>query len=155
MNWKITILGGLAFYLSAFTLNMLVFGPLIHDGVLAQIYDTTAGFWRPELNSNPPNVEALMPLWIATGLGLAFIYGGIYSILRPALSGCKHGVTKGIKFGIILALLYIATLLSLSGVFNLPMTIWYWWMLEGAVSIIASAGVLGFVAQTLVPETNP
>lgn len=154
MNWKITILGGLAFYLIAFAIGMFVFGPLVHEGVLAQVYDSTASFWRPELNADPPNVEALMPMWIATGMAMAFIYAGVYSIFRSSLSGCPYGVLKGLKFGVILALIHIITLLSLAGVFNLPMEIWHWWMVEGVTNIVIGSAVMGFVAQKLVPEEN-
>ncbi len=152
MNWKITILGGLAFYLVTFALGMFVTGPFIHEGVLAELYDATASFWRPELNQEPPNLEPLMPLWITTALAMAFVFGGIYSIIRPALNGCKHGVVKGIKYGVMLSLISLVTMASWSGVFNLPNAIWGWWFVEGAIALIVGCAVMGFVAQRLVPE---
>ena len=82
MNWKAIVLGGLAYYATAFVVSM-VGGVFIHEGVLDAAYRATESFWRPELVQQPPDMAALMPMWIATGIVTSFILAGIY--LRPAL----------------------------------------------------------------------
>ena len=48
MNWKVIILGGLAYFIATFVIGMAT-GPIIHEGVLEELYNATAVFWRPEL----------------------------------------------------------------------------------------------------------
>jgi len=90
MNWKLVVAGGLAWYAVTFAVSLGT-GPLIHNGVLADDYVATAVFWRPELMETPPNMAALMPRWVATGITAAFITSFTYGWVRPALSapGCR------------------------------------------------------------------
>ena len=78
MNWKIVFIGGIAYYVAMFVVSFAT-GYLIHspEGVLFETYKATAEFWRPELNADPPDMGALMPMWIATGLLGALIAAGI------------------------------------------------------------------------------
>jgi hypothetical protein len=123
-------------------------GMLIHEGVLQDLYIQTAQFWRPELNED--NMAALMPRWIAVGLIVAFISVGIYDNIRSAFSG--SAVVKGVKFGFVLFLINTCYAAGLSGVFNLPETIWFWWTLEGFFLLLIGGAVLGWVAEKLAPE---
>jgi hypothetical protein len=148
MNWKIVFIGGVVFYLAAFLVGMAM-GPLIHQGVLKEAYIATASFWRPELNQNPPDMAALMPMWITSGLISAFIGAGIYSIVRSSLSGA--GWMRGLKFGVILSLLAIGFMGGYRGVFNLPDVIWVWWTVGTVVTYLVGGIVLGFVAEKLAP----
>ena len=147
-NLKVILLGGLAFYVTQFIVSMAS-GPFIHNGVLAEVYKATAAFWRPELTQSPPDMAALLPLWITTGLIVAFILTAIFDNIRSALEG--SGVVKGIKFGFI-AFLFSATMAaSYSGIFNLPKEIWLWWNVEGLVMYLLGGAVLGLVTAKLSP----
>ena len=103
MNWKIVVIGGMAYYATMFVVSMAT-GYFIHspEGVLFETYQATASFWRPELNADPPDMGALMPMWIATGLVSALIAAGIYSVVRSSLAGAPW--ERGLKFGVIAAL---------------------------------------------------
>ena len=147
-NLKVILLGGLAFYVTQFIVSMAT-APFIHDGILAEVYDATAAFWRPELNQDPPDMAALMPRWIATGLIAAFILAGIYDNIRPALDG--SGLVKGLKFGVITFLFSATMSAGWSGVFNLPNEIWLWWNVESLLIYVVSGAVLGLVCTKLSP----
>ncbi len=140
LNFKTIIIGGLVFYAVQFIISMIT-GPLIHENILASLYRATAEFWRPELNQDPPDMAALMPRWIATGLLMSFVFVGIYDNIRAAFDG--SGLVKGLKFGIVLSLIYAATAAGWSGVFNLPATIWVWWVVEGVLVYCIGGAALG------------
>ena len=141
MNWKAIIIGGLAYYIVTFAIGMLT-GMYIHEGVLDEAYTATQSFWRPELNQDPPDMAALMPLWITTGLIIAFVYAGIYDTFRSALAG--SAVVKGIKFGVVLFLFMASWSLAMSGVFNLPQIIWTWWIIESLIYALVGGAALGW-----------
>lgn len=149
MNWKVIFLGGLAYTVATFAVGMAT-GPLIHEGVLAELYQAHASFWRPELNEVPPDMAALMPQWITVGLITAFIYAGIYDKIRSVLGG--SAVVKGLKFGLIIFLMNASYAVGMSGVFNLPNTIWAWWIIEGLILAFVGGAVLGWVCEKLSPE---
>jgi len=128
LNFKTIIVGGIVFYAVAFVFGMIS-GHFIHEGVLDPVYKATSDFWRPELRQDPPDIAALMPRWIAVGLVVSFVYAGIFDNVRGALNG--SGMIRGLKFGLLLGLLQATFLAGFSGVFNLPETIWAWWVLEG------------------------
>jgi len=154
MNWKIVFVAGLAAYVAAFVVSFGT-GYFIHSpeaGVLAEAYKATASFWRPELNATPPDMAALMPMWIATGLIATFIVAGIYSVVRSSLTG--PGWQRGLKFGVIVALFGLTNMLGYWGVFNLPNQIWQWWLVEGTIMQLVAGTVLGIVAQKLAPVGN-
>jgi hypothetical protein len=149
LNLKVILLGGLAFYVAQFAVSMGL-GPLIHEGVLNDLYMANASFWRPELNQDPPDMAALMPRWIATGLIAAFILTAIYDNLRSALDGAPW--LKGVKYGVILFLFGATMSAGWSGVFNLPETIWVWWNIEALAYYLIGGAVLGWVTAKLSPE---
>jgi hypothetical protein len=149
LSWKLVLLGGLAFYAAQWIVGFAT-GMLIHNGVLAEPYDATASFWRPELNQEPPDMVALLPLWITTGLIVAFVLAAIYGIVRPAFSGA--GWKKGLKYGLMLAVFGLCWNLGYSGVFDLPYVIWTWWTVDSFVFYPVSAIVLGWVGQKVAPE---
>jgi len=151
MNKKLVavVVGALVFYVVQFAIGMAM-GPLIHDGALADEYDATSEFWRPELNQEPPDMGALMPRWIATGLIIALVFAAFYVWIRGGLKGV--GWLKGLKFGFAMALVMIAYMWGWSGVFNLPAKIWLWWSVETPIYMIPAGAVLGWVAGKLAPE---
>lgn len=140
LNWKIIIGGGFVMYVGEF-LTSFITGPLIHEGVLEPIYNATTEFWRPELNQEPPDMAALMPRWIGVGLLTAFLHAGIYDNIRSAFDGSP--TMQGLKYGLLLALIYTAAGLGWSGVFNLPDIVWVWWAAEGFVYFTIGGVVLG------------
>ena len=148
-NLKVIIVGGLAMYVAQFIISMAT-GGFIHEGILAEVYQANAAFWRPELNQDPPDMAALMPRWIATGLVTTFILTAVYDNIRSALDG--SGMVKGMKYGFILFLFSVCLSAGWSGVFNLPATIWVWWNAEALVMYLVGGAVLGFVAAKLSPE---
>ena len=151
MNWKLIVLGGLALYVTQFVLAMAITGPLLHEGLLEADYDQTTEFWRPELTQEPPDMGALMPMWIINGLIGAFVGAALYGWLRPAFRGAAW--KKGLSFGIVLTLFVATYHLALSGVFNLPMKIWFWWTIDMLLLAAVGGMVLGIVAEKVAPET--
>ncbi len=149
MNWKVIFIGGICLYIVQWLVSMGT-GPLIHEGVLTDVYKQTASFWRPELNQDPPDMAALMPRWIATGLFGALVAAGIYSVIRGSFSGA--GWLKGVKFGLVLWLFHLTASLGWSGVFNLPMEIWGWWIFEALLVYLIGGAVLGWVSAKVAPE---
>lgn len=146
---KVIFVGGILFYAGQFIVSFLT-GPFIHEGVLVDPYMATGAFWRPELTQVPPDMAALMPRWITTGIIASLIAAGIYDNIRSAFNG--SGVVKGLKFGIIMTLIYGSFMAGFSGVFNLPEIIWAWWLAEGFLIYLAGGAVLGWIAQKLSPE---
>ena len=150
MNWKLVVVGGLVFWLVTFVIGFIT-GPIIHQGILEQPYKANALFWRPELAQDPPDMAALMPRWIASGILTGLIIAWIYGCVRSALNGSAW--KRGLVFGLGLAILNCATMLGFSGVFNLPSIIWTWWSIEGFVYNLIGGAALGWVAQKLAPAS--
>jgi len=147
-NLKVILLGGLAFYATQWIVSMAS-GPVVHTHILSDLYRATAAFWRPELNQDPPDMTALLPLWITTGLITTFIITAIFDNIRSALDG--SGLVKGAKFGFIAFLFSACLSAGWSGVFNLPYEIWVWWNIEALVMYLVGGAVLGFVTEKLSP----
>ena len=142
MNWKLIFLGGLALYLVTFVIGMAT-GPLIHEGLLEPDYKQTQEFWRPELNTEPPDMAALMPRWITVGLINSLILAAIYGCVHSGLSG--PGWKKGMIFGAILSGFMCTFCAAFSGVFNLPDKIWIVWAAESFVYYLPAGAVLGWL----------
>jgi hypothetical protein len=149
MNWKLIIIGAIAFYAATWVVSFAT-GPLIHNGVLMPVYTAHPEFWRPELNETPPNMTALLPYWITTGLIGALIMAGIYGQVRSTFTGA--GWLRGVKYGFLLFLLSCAFSLAMSGVFNLPSTIWVWWGVDSLIMYLVGGAVLGWVAERVAPQ---
>jgi len=143
LDWKVIIGGGVLMYVVQFAVSMTT-GMFIHEGVLDPYYSATTEFWRPELVQDPPDMAAMMPRWISTGLFVALVQAAIYDNIRAALSG--PGIIKGLKFGLLLAIIYTSFGLSYSGVFNLPDAIWAWWAVDGFIIYPIGGLVLGWFA---------
>ena len=149
MNWKLIVLGGLAFYLVTFVVSFVT-GPVIHNGILKETYRQSAELWRPALMQDPPDMAALMPRWITSGVIGGLLMAAIYGWVRPAFSG--PGWKRGLLYGTILSLFGIAWCLGYSGVFNAPDKIWAWWALESFLYYLPAGAVLGWLAEKLVPQ---
>ena len=148
MNWKLIILGGLAYYIAAFIVSFGT-GAFIHEGVLDEAYNATLSFWRPELRQDPPDMAALMPMWISVGLITAFIIAGIYGVIRNVFSGPAW--QRGLKFGVVVWLLNASAMAGWSGVFDLPYKIWIWWGVDALIWTLVGSIALGVVAEKLAP----
>ncbi len=151
MNLKVILVGGVVFYVALFLVSFLT-GYVVHQNILHEAYLGTPAFWRPELNQDPPDMAALMPLWVTCGLIGSFITAFIYHWVRPALSGA--GWQRGLKFGVIAVLFHGIYILNWSGVFNLPNKIWIWWWLESIVYLLVGSAALGWAVQKLAPASN-
>jgi len=143
LDWKVIIGGGVLMYVAQFAVSMIT-GTFIHEGVLEPYYLETTAFWRPELTQVPPDMAALMPRWISTGLIVALVQAAIYDNIRAALNGSD--IVKGFKFGLILAIFFATFGASYSGVFNLPDAIWAWWIVDGFIIYSIGGLVLGWFA---------
>jgi hypothetical protein len=144
LDWKVIIGGGVLMYIAQFLISFIT-STYLHEGVLDPLYTATTEFWRPELNQDPPDMATLMPRWIATGLLVAVVYAGIFDNIRSAFNG--SGIVKGLKFGVVIAVIYALFCASFSGVFNLPNAIWGWWALEGFIVYPLGGIVLGWFAE--------
>lgn len=149
MNWKLIIVGGLVFYVVMFIISFPS-GIVVHEGILDEAYRANDEYWRPELTQDPPDMAALMPRWIAGGLFTAFIFAGLYGWLRGGMSGAPW--QKGMKFGLLLAVIGSCFMIGWSGVFNLPNKIWLWWGLEQFIYYLPGGAVLGWIGEKLAPE---
>lgn len=95
MNWKLTLVGGLVFWLVSNVIGWFVTGPLMHEGLLGEVYRAHSEFWWPALNQEPPDVATLMPHWLLASLIGSLVYAGIYSVVRGSSrgSGWRRGLT--------------------------------------------------------------
>lgn len=150
VNWKIVVIGGVTYY-AAFFLLSIIGSMFVHspDGVLGPIYKEFAVFWRPELNADPPDMGALMKMWVPIGLLSSFLLAGIYSVICSSLAGA--GWQRGLKFGVISWIFGAVAAMGYWGVLNLPNKIWFWWLVEGIWMHLIAGAVLGWVAQKVTP----
>lgn len=148
MNWKLIVVGALVFYIVTLLLSFVT-GPLIHTGLLDEAYAANEGFWHEELMQDPPDMGAMFPYWLATGLFGGLIYAGIYSCVRQCFHG--PGWRRGAVYGVCLALIGCAFIAGWSGVFDLPAKIWIWWALEGFIYFVIGGAALGWVGQKIAP----
>lgn len=149
MNLKLVFAGGLAMYVTQFVISFAT-GPFIHEGVLVEAYMAHSQFWRPELNQVPPDMVALLPLWITTGVIGSLVIAAIYGSIRSGIAGT--GAVSGLKFGLGVWLLQVVTMAGWSGVFALSYEIWGWWAAEGALYMLGGGAVLGLVAEKVAPQ---
>lgn len=150
MNWKLILIGGVVFFVVAFALSFIT-GPVIHNNILLPTYQATSGFWRPELMQNPPDMAALAPRLIVTGLISSFILAGIYGHVRSTFTGPAW--QRGLKYGVLVFLLAVGFYLSMSVAFNLPDRIWGWWAVDGLIAYLVGGAALGWVADKVAPRT--
>ena len=141
LNVRVILIGGLLMYIAQWVVGMIA-GIFIHEGVLEPLYQSVPQFWRPELNQEPPDMAALMPRWIGVGLVITFVIAGIYDNIKSAFDG--SGAIKGLKFGLVVALIHTTAAAGYSGIFNLPDSIWVWWTAEGFVIQAIGGLVLGW-----------
>jgi len=151
MNWKLVVIGGLVFYIVMFLVSFIT-GPIVHNRILNDSYRANESFWRPELNEDPPDMAALMPRWITTGLLTSFVMVAIFGAVRSAFRG--PGWRQGLLFGLGLAILTCCMSAGWSGVFNLPSKIWIWWSLESFAYYLPAGAVLGWLGDKLAPQTS-
>lgn len=145
MNTRRTLVGAVGFWLVTNLLGMFVTGFIIHQAILEPIYRANESFWRPELNQVPPDMTSLMPYWLLTSFLLSLVVAGIYSCVESSFSGpaWKKGLTWGLSLGIFM---FFAGL-GYSGVFNLPLTLWLWWGIDGIIVYTLGGAAMGWTAE--------
>jgi hypothetical protein len=148
MNARLIVVGGITFYVVMWVLSFVT-GPLIHNAVLDEAYQATKEFWRPALMQKPPDMAALLPRWIATGLLFSFIVAALYGWVRSAIAG--SGWKRGAKFGFGVFLLMAGVMASYSGFFNLPDRIWAWWGVDTLIGQVVGGAALGWAADRWAP----
>ncbi|MFQ5741295.1 MAG: hypothetical protein ACE5JX_20040 [Acidobacteriota bacterium] len=145
MNWKLVIIGGLAFWLVTNIVGMFGTGVVIHGWILGPAYRAHESFWIPPLRQDPPDMAAAMPHWLLMSLLSSLVVAGLYSLVRPAFSG--PGWKRGLTWGLCLGIFSFVTLLGYSGVINLPMQIWVWWGIDGLILFVLGGAVLGWTGE--------
>ena len=149
MNWKLIIIGGLAFWLKlrAFTniLGLGVTGLIIHEGILDPLYVAHETLWIEPLRQDPLDMAAVLPRWIVVSLISSLVVAGLYDCLRKAFEG--PGWRKGMTWGLYLAIFSFVTLLGYSGVIALPMTIVIWWGIDGLILFVLGGAAMGWAGE--------
>ncbi len=145
MQGKRILIGGSVHFVVTMIAGMGVTGPLIHNGVLKDAYRATVSFWRPELTKEPPDMGALMPMWITIGILSSLVIAFLYNSVRGSFDG--PGWKRGLAFGFGLALFSCVLMAGWSGVFNLPSTIWIWWAVEAFLMSLIGCAALGWAAE--------
>lgn len=142
MNWKCIVLGAVIYFVVTNIIGIAVTGPLIHEGVLDPVYQETETFWRPELHQDPPDMAALLPMWLLNGFIFSLVVGWLYCLLGSCLAG--SGWIRGLKFGLCLAVFASVMMLAWSGIFDLPSTLWIWWAVDNVIYFALGAIVMGW-----------
>ena len=143
MNFKLTIVGAIVFFLVSNIVGMAG-GKFIHEGILMDEYQKTSEFWRPELRTGTEteDMAALMPLWLANSFLLSLVVAGIYSCVHGALNG--PGWKKGLVWGLSLGIFAAVIARSYAGVFDLPSNIFLWWGIDAIVNFTLAGAVMGW-----------
>lgn len=142
MNWKLVIVGGLVFWVVSLVVGMFGTGLLIHEGILDPVYRANSEFWLPALNQDPPDMAAVMPLWLASSLIGSLVFAGIYSKVRDSFQG--PGWKRGLSFALCLVLFNWVFLFAWSGLFNLPAQLWVWWGIDALIIYVLSGIAMGW-----------
>ena len=151
MNAKAIALGGFAFYLVTWLVSMVT-GPLLHRGLLDEVYRANMAFWRPELMQDPPDLAALMPRWVITGLILSFVLAALYTRFGPVISG--HGWMRGARYGFAVWVLVAAVMATWTGIFNLPDSVWFWWAVEALATYVLGGAALAWAVDRWAPDAR-
>ena len=145
MNWKLIIIGGLAFWLVTNIVGFGITGTIIHERILDPVYRAHESLWIEPLRQDPPDMAALMPRWMVMSLISSLVVAGLYTCLLKALDG--PGWKRGMTWGLYLAIFSFITLLGYSGVIALPMTIVIWWGVEGLVLFLLGGAAMGWAGE--------
>lgn len=150
MKWKCCLISAIVFFVVSNVIGIAVTGPIIHEGVLDSAYQASESFWRPELRQDPPDIGAMMPIWLLNSFLASLVIGWLYCLFRRCVGG--PGWQRGLKIGLCLAVFGCSQMLGWSGLFALPAAIWLWWALDYAI-IYAVAGIaMGWAAGKWAAE---
>ena len=145
MNWRLTLIGGVVFWLVTNILGMFVTGILIHQKILDPVYQAHESFWLPELTQDPPDMAALMPRWLITSLVSSLVVAGVYSLVGGSFNG--PGWSRGMKWGLCLGIITAMSYFAMSGVFALPLQMWIWWGIEAVILFILGGAAMGWAGE--------
>ena len=145
MNVKAIVVGALVFWLVTNLLGMFGTGLVIHTMILKPTYQATQSFWLPALNQEPPDMGALLPQWLLVSLVSSVVVAGIYSCVRTSFKG--PGWKRGLTWGLSLGIFAFVLMFSLSGVFNLPASLFVWWGIDGLLSFVIGGAAMGWATE--------
>lgn len=148
MNIKLVLLGGIAYFFVAQIIGAIS-GPLVHGpgGALEATYKMYSAMWRPELNATPPDLMALMPLWLTTAAINSLIVAAVFGLIRPSLPGGV--VAQGLRFGVTVGLIMIGLFGLYFGIFALPAKVWIFWGIEGLITYSVGGIALAAISRKL------
>lgn len=145
MNWKLTLVGGVVFWLVTNVVGMFVTGTIIHEGILDPVYRANESFWLPALRQDPPDVAALLPQWMLSSFVTSLVIAGIYSMVQPAFRG--SGWRRGLSWGLCLGVFASTNYLSMAGLFDLPTKLWIWWGVDALILFALGGAAMGWAGQ--------
>lgn len=125
------------FVMTTFAVFVYIFASdfLIHGVILQGTYKETASLWRPESEMHSYMVWMLMGQFMIAK-GLSFVFAKGYE---------GKGVMEGVRFGLVMSPLILASTLIQYAVTPLPMSLFLAWLGFGFVQVI-----LGGVVASLV-----
>ena len=145
MNAKAIVVGAVVLWLVTNLIGMFGTGLVIHATILDPIYRANSSFWLPALNQDPPDMAALLPNWLLCSLMNSFVVAGIYSCVRTSFKG--PGWRRGLTWGISVGFFAFFFTLGLSGVFNLPLSIFVWWGIEAVILLTIGGAAMGWASE--------
>lgn len=145
MNRKLVLVGGIVFWLVTNVLGMFVTGPIIHDGILDATYQAHEEFWRPELRQDPPDVAALLPHWLLISFATSVVIAGLYGCVRGSFGG--PGWRRGMMWGLCLGIFAACSYVGMSGIFDLPMSLWIWWGVDALILFALGGAAMGWAGE--------
>jgi hypothetical protein len=140
MNIKKALLAGIAAAVTLIVVSMIS-GFTIHGMMLNDLYEQTASFWRPMVKTQPMTqfFICLNSANVVAGLVLGFLYAWV----QGGFTGSP--AARGFKFGLLVWILSLLSLMSSSIVFDLPLQIYFGWALDHLLLTVIPGIVLGAV----------
>jgi hypothetical protein len=115
-----------------------VFGYVVHEVMLAGLYQQTASVWRPKAEMD--SMMWLLSLSSAVyTLAFTFIYAKGYEAAKPGLS-------QGLRFGLyVWVLTSVAFNLAWYALIPIPASLPVYWTIAGLIESLAIGAIAGFL----------
>ena len=135
------VIGAVTLYATQMIFSLPV-GQVVEQ-ILSDVYASQPELWRPELNLEPPDTRALLPMWVGFGVLGAAMHALLYLVLRPALSG--PGFLRGLQYALIATTIQGILMLGLFGIMAVPGVVWLAWWLQRLFVFALGGAVMGHV----------